>query len=47
MIAMLDMAISDYKQVIDVDLVVPLIISKRVAPKMIEKRRARSLICVP
>ncbi len=46
-IPILDMAIADYKQVIDVDLVAPLIISKRVAPKMIEKSRAgRSLICV-
>jgi gluconate 5-dehydrogenase len=32
------MTVAEYKQVIDVDLVAPLIISKRVAPKMIEKR---------
>lgn len=37
-IPILDMSIADYKQVIDVDLVAPLILSKRVAPKMIEKR---------
>jgi gluconate 5-dehydrogenase len=37
-IPILDMAISDYKQVIEVDLVAPLILSKRVVPKMIEKR---------
>ena len=37
-IPILEMAIADYKQVIDVDLVAPLIVSKRVAPKMIEKR---------
>lgn len=37
-IPILDMPLADYKQVIDVDLVAPLIVSKRVAPKMIEKR---------
>ncbi|WP_163711579.1 gluconate 5-dehydrogenase [Mangrovibacterium lignilyticum] len=37
-IPILDMPIADYKQVIDVDLVAPLIVSKRVAPKMIAKR---------
>ncbi|MFH0842859.1 MAG: gluconate 5-dehydrogenase [Bacteroidota bacterium] len=40
-IPILDMAVADYKQVIDVDLVAPLIISKRVAPKMIEKRSGK------
>ena len=40
-IPILDMDISDYKQVIDVDLVAPLIISKRVVPKMIEKRSGK------
>jgi gluconate 5-dehydrogenase len=40
-IPILEMAISDYKQVIDVDLVAPLIVSKRVAPKMIEKRSGK------
>ena len=33
----LDMAVSDYRQVIEVDLVAPLIVSKRVAPGMIAK----------
>lgn len=37
-IPILDMPIADFKQVIDVDLVAPLIVGKRVAPKMIEKR---------
>ena len=40
-IAILDMAVADYKQVIDVDLVAPLIVSKRVAPGMIEKRAGK------
>jgi gluconate 5-dehydrogenase len=40
-IPILDMAIADYKQVIDVDLVAPLIVSKRVAPSMIEKRSGK------
>jgi gluconate 5-dehydrogenase len=40
-IPILDMDISDYKQVIDVDLVAPLIVSKRVAPKMIAKRAGK------
>ena len=38
-IPILDMAVADYKQVIDVDLVAPLIVSKRVAPKMIHKEK--------
>jgi len=37
-IPILEMAVSDYKQVLDVDLVAPLILSKRVVPGMIEKR---------
>lgn len=37
-IPILDMSVADYKQVIDVDLVAPLIVAKRVAPKMIERR---------
>ncbi|WP_372772314.1 gluconate 5-dehydrogenase [Mangrovibacterium sp.] len=37
-IPILDMPVDDFKQVIDVDLVAPLIVAKRVAPKMIEKR---------
>ncbi|WP_346859405.1 gluconate 5-dehydrogenase [uncultured Draconibacterium sp.] len=40
-IPILDMPISDFKMVIDVDLVAPLIIAKRVAPKMIEKRSGK------
>jgi gluconate 5-dehydrogenase len=40
-IPILDMAIADYKLIIDVDLVAPLIVSKRVAPKMIEKRSGK------
>ncbi len=40
-IPILDMPVADYKQVIDVDLVAPLIVSKRVAPKMIEKRSGK------
>lgn len=40
-IPILDMPIADYKQVIDVDLVAPLIVAKRVAPKMIEKRSGK------
>ncbi|HYQ58798.1 MAG TPA: gluconate 5-dehydrogenase [Draconibacterium sp.] len=40
-IPILDMAVADYKQVIDIDLVAPLIVAKRVAPKMIEKRSGK------
>lgn len=40
-IAILDMPVADYKQVIDVDLVAPLIVSKRVAPGMIAKRAGK------
>ncbi|MFV0505699.1 MAG: gluconate 5-dehydrogenase [Bacteroidales bacterium] len=40
-IPILEMPIADYKQVIDVDLVAPLIVAKRVAPKMIEKRSGK------
>jgi len=40
-IPILDMPIADYKQVIDVDLVAPLIVAKRVAPSMIEKREGK------
>jgi gluconate 5-dehydrogenase len=36
-IPILDMSIDDYKQVLEVDLVAPLIISKRVVPNMIKK----------
>ena len=40
-IPILDMPVEEYKQVIDVDLVAPLIVAKRVAPKMIEKRSGK------
>ncbi len=40
-IPILDMAVADYKQVIDVDLVAPLIVSKRVVPGMIAKRNGK------
>jgi gluconate 5-dehydrogenase len=40
-IPILDMPVADFKQVIDVDLVAPLIVAKRVAPKMIEKRAGK------
>jgi len=40
-IPILDMPVADYKQVIDIDLVAPLILAKRVAPKMIEKRAGK------
>ena len=40
-IPILDMSVSDYKQVIDVDLVAPLIVSKRVVPNMIGKRSGK------
>ena len=40
-IPILDMPIADFKQVIDIDLVAPLIVAKRVAPKMIEKRSGK------
>jgi gluconate 5-dehydrogenase len=40
-IPILNMSVADYKQVIDVDLVAPLIVSKRVAPNMIQKRSGK------
>ncbi len=40
-VPILEMSVTDYKQVIDVDLVAPLIVSKRVVPGMIEKRRGK------
>ncbi|ADE53252.1 gluconate 5-dehydrogenase [Coraliomargarita akajimensis] len=36
-VPILDMPVEDYKQVIDVDLVAPLIVAKRIAPGMIER----------
>jgi len=40
-IPILDMAVADFKQVIDVDLVAPLIVAKRVVPGMIERRSGK------
>ncbi len=40
-IPILDMPVSDFKQVIDIDLVAPLIVSKRVAPGMIKRRSGK------
>jgi len=40
-IPILDMSVEDYKQVIDVDLVAPLVVSKRVIPDMITKRSGK------
>ena len=40
-IPVLDMAVDDFRQVIDVDLVAPMIVSKRVAPGMIRKRAGK------
>ncbi|TCO07244.1 gluconate 5-dehydrogenase [Natronoflexus pectinivorans] len=40
-IPILEMPLNDFKQVLDVDLVAPLIVAKRVAPKMIEKRSGK------
>ena len=45
-IPILDMKIEDYKQVIEVDLVAPLIVAKRVVPNMVEKRAGKIInIC--
>ncbi len=40
-IPILDMPVSEYKQVIDVDLFAPFIVSKRVIPEMIKKRAGK------
>ncbi|MCL7764953.1 gluconate 5-dehydrogenase [Polaribacter sp. Z014] len=40
-IPILDMPISDFEQVLNVDLVAPLIMAKRVAPGMIERREGK------
>lgn len=40
-IPILDMPLADFKQVLEVDLVAPLIVSKRVAPNMIAKRAGK------
>lgn len=45
-IPILDMPISDFRQVIDTDLIAPLIVAKRVAPGMIEIRSGKIInIC--
>lgn len=40
-VPILEMPVEDFRQVIDVDLVAPLLVSKRVVPAMIEKRRGK------
>ena len=40
-VPILDMAVSEYKQVIEVDLVAPFIVTKRVVPGMIKKRQGK------
>lgn len=40
-IPILDMPVKDFKQVIDIDLVAPLIVAKRVAPGMIARRSGK------
>jgi len=40
-IPILDMPVADFKQVIDIDLVAPLIVAKRIAPGMIERRNGK------
>ena len=40
-IPILDMPVADFRQVIEVDLIAPLIVSKRVAPGMIAKRAGK------
>jgi gluconate 5-dehydrogenase len=45
-VPILDMPLEDFKQVIDIDLIGPLIVSKRVTPGMIEKRSGKIInIC--
>ena len=40
-IPILDMPLADFKQVIDIDLIAPLIVAKRVAPGMIKRRSGK------
>ena len=40
-IPILEMPVKEFEQVIDVDLIAPFIVGKRVAPKMIEKREGK------
>ncbi|MGA1978881.1 MAG: gluconate 5-dehydrogenase [Bacteroidales bacterium] len=45
-VPILEMSAEDFRQVIDVDLVAPFIVSKRVVPKMIERRSGKIInIC--
>lgn len=45
-IPMLDMPISDFRMILDIDLVGPLIVAKRVVPNMINKRQGKVInIC--
>nr|WP_319571365.1 gluconate 5-dehydrogenase [uncultured Draconibacterium sp.] len=40
-IPILDLKVDDFREVIDIDLVAPFIVAKRVAPKMIERRSGK------
>ncbi len=40
-VPIVDMAVSDFREIIDVDLVAPMIVSKRVVPKMMERRSGK------
>jgi len=40
-IPILDMAVADFRQVIEVDLIAPLIVAKRIAPSMIARRSGK------
>jgi len=40
-IQILDMAVADFRQVIEVDLIAPLIVAKRIAPSMIARRSGK------
>ena len=40
-VPILDMPVADFEQVIDIDLVAPFIVGKRVAPGMIQKRECK------
>ncbi len=40
-VAILDMPVADFKQVLDIDLVAPLIVSKRIVPGMIKRRNGK------
>jgi len=40
-VPILDMPVEDYKEVIEIDLIAPFIVSKRVAPSMIKRRQGK------